>query len=489
MNFRIVNFNFSFKKLLLLLFVLCIGVLGCGDKKENVVLAKFTGGEVTQNEYIDHYLLSTKYKPDKFPTPENLEEIVTLKGMEKLSVLEAFELGLDSDSSYLEIATKNENRLLFYRYMREEIINSVVTDSLINKFYSQYTPQYKMRYIMRPVLKSSSKEFENSQKDSIEYAYKLLNSGIKFEEVVAKYSQDITTNEKGGDLGFVIRESLGDAQLRAAMDTLKDFSYSKPIRGYEGYYILYKGKKREVPVPPFSQIKGKIWNTLFHTRRHLIREGEKEHFVKFAEKYNYKVFDEVIEEIKKKAGATDKTDELTLLQFDKLTEDDMNTVIASYNGGSIKVFELFAQRKRAPDNISEFDKKLTTIAQQHILARRARDLGLQNSSEMRHQIKNMQHSLLRTILYEQVVKEKVQTIVDSLRRANESEMKAEKLNSFLQKKRFDHEREIKTNFENMMKQKYNFEFVKKNFNHALENAIVQKEHQNLERSENKKGTS
>ncbi len=486
MDFRTEYSNISFKKILLLLIVLIIGMSGCGDKRKNAVLAKFSGGEVTQNEYIDHYLLSTKYKPDRFPTPENLEEIITLKAMEKLSVLEAFECGLDNDSSYQEIAKKNENRLLFYRYMRQEIIDSVVSDSLIQIFYSQYTPQYKMRYIMRPVLKSSTKEFENSQKDSIEYAYKLLNSGKKFEEVVAKCSQDITTNNKGGDLGFVIRESLGDAQLRAAMDTLKDFSYSKPIRGYEGYYILYKGEKREVPVPPFSQIKGKIWNTLYHTRRHLIREGAQNHFEKYAKKYDYKVYDNLIDGLKKKAGATDKTDELSLLQFGKLTEDDMNLIIAAYDGGSIIAFELFAQRKRAPDNISEFDKKLSTIAQQHILARRARDLGFQNSPEMKLQIKNMQHSLLRTILYEQVVKEKAQTIVDSLQIVKQTEMRADKLKAFLQKKRFELEKDFKTKFENKMKDKYNFEFVKKNFNQALENAFKQKEKQNLERSENKK---
>jgi len=48
----------------------------CSPKNENLILAEFNDGNVLQNEYIDHYLLSTQYKPEKLPTQENLEEIV-----------------------------------------------------------------------------------------------------------------------------------------------------------------------------------------------------------------------------------------------------------------------------------------------------------------------------------------------------------------------------------------------------------------------------
>jgi len=341
---------------------------------------------------------------------------------------------------------------------------------------------------MRPVLKTSTKEFEKSQLDTINYVYKLLKSGGKFEDLAKRYSQDITSNEKGGDLGFVIRESLGDAKLRAVMDTLKSFSYSPPVRGYEGYYIVYKGEQRNVPVPTFTEVKAKIWNTLFHTRRHLIRDKEKEQFKKYAKHFNYKENETVKKDIIKKAGG-ENADKLTLLDFDILTEEDMNKVIATYDLGSIKVFELFAQRKRAPDNIEAFDEKLQSIAQQHILSCRAKDLGLHKTDKMQQQTEKMRHSLLRTIYTEIEIKEKVQVNLDSLIKEKEKEVKGAKLKEFIQKERTRLNQEYKANIEAQLKEKYRFKFIDKNFAKALEEARKKKDQQNLERSKNKTGVS
>ncbi len=488
MKFRTNDF-WGIRKLVVMLILIFILIFAaCHNKIETEVLANFTGGEVTQNEYIDHYLLSTQYKPDKLPSPDNLKEIVSLKAMEKLAVLEAFKIGLDKDSSYQEIAEKNVNRIIYYNYMRSQIIDMVVSDSLIQEFYSQYTPQNRMYYIMRPVLKTSTKEFEKSQLDTINYVYELLQNGQKFEELAKRYSQDITSNQKGGDLGFVIRESMGDATLRAVMDTLRSFTYSVPVRGYEGYYIVYKGEQRNVPIPPFTEVKAKIWNTLFHTRRHLIRDKEKVHFKKYARDYNYHENIKVKNELIKKVGGKN-ANKLTLLDFDILTEDDMQKVIATYDLGTIKVFELFAQRKRAPDNVEAFEEKLESIAQQHILACRAKDLGLHNSEEMKQQAEKMRHSLLRTIYTEKEIKEKVQVILDSLINEKAKEIKGAKLKEYLQKKRTELNQEFKSNIEVQLKEKYDFKFIEKNFTKALDVARKKKEKLNLERSKNKSAVS
>ena len=89
---------------------------------------------------------------------------------------------------------------------------------------------------------------------------KELNKGVEFGKIAENYSQDKTTNKKGGDLGWIILESMGDHVVRTVMDTLSDHSYSIPFRGFGGYYILYKGDHREVKVPPFKDIKSKIKN-------------------------------------------------------------------------------------------------------------------------------------------------------------------------------------------------------------------------------------
>jgi foldase protein PrsA len=488
MDFRTNNF-YGIRITVVLLILLCILIIAvCDNETEIEILAKFNGGEVAQNEYLDHYLLSTQYKPDKFPSLDNLKEIVTLKAMEKLTVLEAYEMGLDKDTSYQEITEKNINRIIYHDYMRKNIIDAIVTDSLIHEFYSNYTPQHRLYYIMRPVLKSSTKEFELSQLDTINYVFSLLRKGQKFEDLAKKYSQDITTNQKGGDLGFLIRESMGDAKLRAVMDTLKSFSFSIPIQGYEGYYILYKGEQRDVPVPPFSSIKAKIWNTLFHTRRHLIRNLEKVHFEKYAQNYNYQVNKKVIDEILEKAGGKNVS-ELTLLNFDVLSEQDMNKIIATYNQGAIKVFEIFAKRNRAPDNIEGFEKKFNSVSQQHILACRAKDIGLHNTNEMLKKSEKMRHAMLRSIFTEKEIKEKVQANLDALIAEMGSEQKCIDLKDFKQKKRLELEKEYKSNIEVHLKNKYNFKFIEKNFAKAIEEARKKKKQQKMLRSKNEASVS
>jgi len=482
--------NQLFKSFLSIVVVaISIGMLEfcCGKKEQNPVLAKFDGGTVLENEYVDHYLLSTKYKPEVFPTEENLKEIVTKKALEKMAVKEALAKGLDKDSTYQETVRRQTSKIVFYRYMQKEMISKVITDSLIKEFYDHYSPQYHLRYIIRPVVKTSTPQFERTQKDTIEFVYRLLKSGKKFEDLANKYSQDITTNQKGGDLGFVIRESLGDEQLRAVMDTLRDFTYSRPFRGYEGYYILYKGEKRIVPVPPLEQVKDKIWKTLYRTRRHRIQQQVDKRFAMLKEKYHYQFFENVRSEILAKAGADASTLAYQLLNFSGLDDGDRAKVLARYDGGAISVAELFEDRKREPEYMREFDDRFTEIAEQHLLAKHALELGLQNDAEIVAQIALMKESLLRSNLMQQMIMNQVEAKVDSLKSALASQLKSEELKSTITKKRFEIEKELKQQFDAEMMEKYRFRFVVKNFPSSLEKARLRKEEQNQKTAKEKDG--
>ena len=457
-----------------------VGVLdfGCGKKEQYPVLAKFDGGTVLENEYVDHYLLSTKYKPAVFPTEENLKDIVTKKALEKIAVKEALAKGLDKDSLYQETVRRQERKVVFYRYMQKEMIGKVITDSLMKEFYDHYSPQYHIRYIIRPVVKTSTPEFARSQKDTIDLVYRLLKSGKKFEDLANKYSQDITTNQKGGDLGFVIRESLGDAALRAVMDTLKDLTYSKPFRGYEGYYILYKGEQRRVPVPSFDDVKDKIWKTLYRTRRHNIQQEVDKRFELLREKYHFRLFEGVRKAILAKVGANEKTLAFKPLDFSVLNEQDLAQVLARYDSGVILVSELFENRKRAPQTIIDFDELYSSIAEQHLLGQHGLELGIQNEPDITAQIETMKESILRTNLTQMMVRDKVKVDVDSLKKSLSAQLKPEELRTALAEKQFEIEAAMKQEFEEGLKAKYGFKFVSGNFDQALKRAQKLKIEQN-----------
>lgn len=445
----------------------------CSNPDEEQVLAVFDNGSVLYSEYLDHYLLSNQYKPDKLPTEENLKEIVLNKALEKMSVQEASSINIEKDSLYIQIVENNERRLLFQEYVRSEIIDLIITDSLVHKFYSEFSPQYRMKYIMRPFILSSTEEFISSQKDEIGKAYKLLKNGENFKEVTEKYSQDISTNKKGGDLGWIIRESMGDEALRVVMDTLTQFTYSKPFKGYGGYYIMLKGEKRDVKVPAFENVKQKIWNTLYHSRKAFIQKAVNNRFNQLVKKYGYLKLDQNEHDLFSKISNSSNANESEIIDYEKYSEENKSVLIAEYDNGVISVADLFANKKRAPTNRKEFLDQFESISQQHLFAKHAKELNLQNESELKTKLHKMKTSLLSSFLYQRLVKDKVNEMLSS-----QTDLKGnEKV-----KKRSEYENTFRSEFENKLKKKYKFKFEINNFNEALKIALQKKEKQNLEKS-------
>jgi hypothetical protein len=334
-------------------------LFSCANSENDLELAVFENGAVHYNEYLEHFLLSTKYKPDELPTKNNLKEIVLLKANEKMGLQEALEQNIENDSLYINIVNNNERRLLYQKYVHEFIISNIITDSLIEKFYTEFSPQYNMKYIMRPIIESSKPGFIEKQKDTILIAYNMLLEGSDFGAVAAKYSQDITSNKKGGDLGWVILESMGDHIVRSVMDTLTKQTFSKPFRGFGGYYILYKGNSREVKVPAFDSVKQQIWNSLYKSRTAYIQKNIDEKFDELSHRYNFRINHSNIEEILNKVGFKSGTSKYADLNFIKLTDSDNLEKIAEYDGGFVLLGDLFADSKKSPINKFEFDKRLT----------------------------------------------------------------------------------------------------------------------------------
>ncbi|NLP10101.1 hypothetical protein GX408_06860 [bacterium] len=458
---------------------LCIGLLlYCDRPSTNPALAAFDSGTVVESEVIDHYLLSTQYKPKVQPSEQLFRDIVRQKALDKMLVMEAQARGLAEDSVFKALVKNHERKAVFYKYMRQEIISRVITDSLMRLFYANYSPQYAMRYIIRPVVKSSTPAFERSQKDTIEVIYRLLKSGEKFEDLANRYSQDITTNRKGGDLGFVIRESLGDAALRAVMDTLKEFSYSKPFRGYEGWYILYKGEKRVVPVPPYEAVKDRIWQTLYRTRKHLIRQQVEERFAELAQKYHYQLYPANQKVLLDKADVKDNASDYQVVDFSALTEQDLSLVLARHDGGLIRAAELFENRRREPQTLLDFKERFTAAGEQHLLGQHGLDSGMQNDPEIVNQVHSFKESLLRSRLLQKAVKDPANARTDSLRQTLAQQEKPEEVRKLLGQKYFEFERANKALFEEQLLKKYHFHYIDKHFSRALKEAGRRKEEQN-----------
>ena len=166
--------------LLILNLLFFITLISCKQEKINPPLATFNGGEILQDEYIDLYLKSTIYKPDEFPTEENLKSLINRLAMEKIASLQAKKEIIDTTGAFSDTYTKDERKILYQQYVQDEMIARVITDSLVRKFYQSLNPQYRMAYIMRPFDETLSEEFVASQEDSIEYVYQTSSGRRRF---------------------------------------------------------------------------------------------------------------------------------------------------------------------------------------------------------------------------------------------------------------------------------------------------------------------
>jgi len=471
-----------FKRLLTNVITLILTVnifLSC--KQDDVKIATFDGGDVRLNEYLDLYLLSTESKPDKFPDEENLKHLVLRIAIEKMYVLEAKSRKLESDSFFIAGYSKILNNVLYSEYIRREIAAPIVTDSLVRRFYDHYSPQYKMYYIKRPLSPNADEELIQSQNDTINHVYNLLESGESFEEVAKRFSQDTKTRSKGGYIGNMIAESFSDPVIREVMVNLDPFTYSKPIKSNDRYYILYKGEKLEVTVPPFEKAEGGIRRSLYQTYGDDIEKSLKNRFDYLKNKYHYIVDDQHVKDINKKAEKK-VSKKYIIIDYHLLSQEDKKSIVARYDSGEIRVIELFARGHKRPGNIYEFRERLDIIARFHLVGKHALELGYDKLPELQPKINNVFEKYISAVLYKYNIKDVIKNKIDSLVTIEKTGKNFNNVSSSLEDEKMIIRRETKPKFDEMLKEKYNFRFVTENFPDAIAKAKKRKEIQISEQS-------
>ena len=113
------------------------------------------------------------------------------------------------------------------------------------------------------------------------------------------------------------------------------------------------------------------------------------------------------------AGWTITTSVLTQLDFDTISEQDMGRALATYDGGDLKLYELFEEKNRAPGNKFEFDERLETISHRHLLAKHAMDLDYTNLDDIEEKMIDVRESLLRSFLHRRNIIDRAKAKMDA----------------------------------------------------------------------------
>ncbi len=138
-----------------------------------------------------------------------------------------------------------------------------VSDKEIEEYYEQDMEQFfepeqvKAKHILLIVKKDASeKEVAETRKKALDILDQ-LNKGEKFETLAKKYSEDPSSAEKGGDLGYFKKGQMVKPFEETAF-SLKPGETSSPVRTQFGFHIIQVEDKKQARTKPLEEVKSEI---------------------------------------------------------------------------------------------------------------------------------------------------------------------------------------------------------------------------------------
>lgn len=118
---------------------------------------------------------------------------------------------------------------------------------------SQSAPQMVTQYHARHLLVRVSDQVSDAQaKAKAQTLRARIAGGAKFEDVVKESSEDLSTQNKGGDLGWFMKDEFGP-EFGGAVASLADDEVSQPIHTSAGYHIVQRLGTRQSDVADQSK--------------------------------------------------------------------------------------------------------------------------------------------------------------------------------------------------------------------------------------------
>jgi len=281
------------------------------DKKEHKISTEELYEELKNNfgleatvKLIDTYVLETEFKDYKEEATKNAEDYIDAMiesyGDEK-TLLEAIQY----NTNYSTIEAYQE--YLYLSFMQshglEEYAKSLVTDKEIESYYKDEAKGDVEVYhiLITPKVtddmdtektKKAEEEAMNTAKDIIKKLDKADNKLEEFKKLVKEYSEDETSKEKDGNLGFINYGDLDQNydELLKAVYKLKDGNYSKEVVTTElGYHVIYRNASKEKA--SLKDLKEEIIETLANRKMQEDTELSLNSMKHYRELYNLKIID------------------------------------------------------------------------------------------------------------------------------------------------------------------------------------------------------
>ncbi len=148
----------------------------------------------------------------------------------------------------------------------EEFKNKVVlTEQMLKDYYEEHLTDYwvpEKRRVSHILMRLSSEMSEEERKEvrkKIEEVQKKLKEGEDFDRLAKEYSEDISTKDKGGDLGFFTEQELASSSfIKSVFSLEKAGKISDIVETPLGYHLIKLTEIKPAYTRSFEEVKKQI---------------------------------------------------------------------------------------------------------------------------------------------------------------------------------------------------------------------------------------
>ncbi len=240
------------KRIVTILFLLSAFVDVFAQNNDPVVMT-INGEQVLRSEFERAYNRNKE-------SGTSVKDYVDLYINYRLKIAEALKQHIDTDSAFRQEFGNYRNDLLM-KYVRDEQFE----DSIVRSVYDRMKEQLKdsdvinVSHIFIAVPQKASEAQKGAAKARIDSIYGLLKAGADFAETAKKYSQDLMSARRGGEL-----PELGPGSTLKEFEdkcyALKAGEMSKPFESTAGYHIVLMRSRGKLA--PYEQKKDELIKAL-----------------------------------------------------------------------------------------------------------------------------------------------------------------------------------------------------------------------------------
>ncbi|MFH1867723.1 MAG: peptidylprolyl isomerase [Candidatus Omnitrophota bacterium] len=247
------------KIFLVYIIMLCMVCLaGCAKKAGKEAVAVVNGKEITMlmlDEKIENL-------PDQYKVfaSQHKKEVVDEMVVEYLLYEEAKRRKIGRDPDVIDLIDEASKKIIISRMIDDEMKK---TDPISEDEIAAYYEENKDRY-MNPEVVRASHILTGTEEEAAE-AMQALSTGMDFEEVAKKFSNDLT-KDRGGDLGYFKKGQM-IPEFEKVVFSLEVGDVSDVVKTRFGYHIIKLTDYKKATYREYEEIKEAIAAILIRERQ------------------------------------------------------------------------------------------------------------------------------------------------------------------------------------------------------------------------------